>query len=257
MGTLVRITVYAPDAGTAQAGFTAAFARIAALDATFSDYRHDSELSRLTPGPPVPVSADLYHLLHTAQAVSRATRGAFDITAGALTRLWRQGRVPAAADLARARQATGYRSLRVGKGTTQLTRPGMRLDAGGIAKGFAAQQALRVLAAMELPRALVAVSGDIAVGDSPPGTSGWRIEAQGQVLTLRNCAVSTSGSSEQFFEAAGRRYSHIIDPRTGMPLNHQRSVTVIHREGAWADALATAYTVSGEKSGIVDLTRGK
>jgi FAD:protein FMN transferase len=127
----------------------------------------------------------------------------------------------------------------------------MRLDAGGIAKGYAAQQALQSL---KLKRALVAVSGDLAVGDPPPGRGGWRIEAQGRVLELRNVCVSTSGSSEQYFESGGRRYSHIIDPRSGQPIDTVHSVTVIHKHGAFADALATAHTVTATRSEVVCYT---
>ncbi|MBL8216042.1 MAG: FAD:protein FMN transferase [Bryobacterales bacterium] len=248
MGTLVRITVYAGSADDAKAAFTRGFARIAELNRVFSDYDPGSELSRLQDG--ASVSADLGRVLRVAQAVAAETGGAYDITAGRLTALWRLRKVPADEDLKAARAASGFTKLKL-LGDRVSLRVGMRLDAGGIAKGYAAAEALRALG---VTRALVAVSGDLAIGDPPPGRAGWKIEAQGRVFELSNVSVSTSGSSEQYFEAGGKRYSHIVDPRTGWPLETARSVTVIHKDGAWADALSTALTVTANKSQVVCYT---
>jgi thiamine biosynthesis lipoprotein len=131
---------------------------------------------------------------------------------------------------------------------------GMRLDAGGIAKGYAADSALKVLAGAGLRHALVAAGGDIAIGDAPPGEPGWQIAlagldadraAPGSPLTLTHAGVSTSGDAEQWVEIAGHRYSHIIDPRTGMALQGHHSVSVVAPDAITSDMLATAVSVLG------------
>ncbi len=182
MGTLARIVLYAPDEATARRVADAGFARIAQLDAALSDYRESSELSRLcrqAGGPPVQVSGDLFRVLELAQEIARRSNGAFDVTAGPLVRLWRRARrrheLPAPDDVAAARALVGYRLLRLDEQqrAVRLEKPGMQLDLGGIAKGFAAGEALGVLAARGVRAALVAIGGDIAAGDAPPGSRGW------------------------------------------------------------------------------------
>jgi thiamine biosynthesis lipoprotein len=121
----------------------------------------------------------------------------------------------------------------------------MLLDLGGIAKGYAADEALAVITGLGIRSALVAMSGDLAFSDPPPGRRAWRIEAGGQLLELANAAVSTSGDDEQHLDLDGRRYSHIVDPATGEPLADSVPVTVIARRGIDADALATALSVMG------------
>lgn len=249
MGTLVRIELYATSEQQAAAGFRAAFDRIAALDATLSDYKPESELSRVTAAPqPVRVSRDLYRVLVVAQKIAADTNGAFDITLGPVTRLWRearrQRRLPDPTAQRDAIALTGYRKVRLlPNQTVAFDQPGMQLDAGGIAKGYAADEALAVLARLGIRRALVAVSGDLAFGDPPPGRRGWRIDAGGRILELRNAAVSTSGDTEQHLDAEGKRYSHIVDPATGQGIVGRRMVTVVARRCIDADALATAASV--------------
>jgi len=264
MGTVARITLYASSAGEARAGFAAAFDRIRALDAELSDYRPDSELMRLCrrAGEAVKVSDDLFRVLQDAQRVARDTNGAFDVTLGPLVRLWRRtrlkGRLPAPAEIARARGLCGYRRMTLDgrRRTVRLESKGMLLDLGGIAKGYAAAEALGVLHARGLGRALVAIGGDLALGDAPPEKPGWRVEIEhlGKVMELANVCVSTSGDAVQFVEIGGVRYSHILDPRTGVGVRNQKAVTVIAPEGAIADALATAISVAGE--GLVDRYAG-
>ena len=250
MGTLVRITVYAGSEPEASAAFAAAFARVAELDGKLSDYEPTSELNRLSTSPQR-VSEDLFAVLDRAQRLSRETHGAFDVTLGPLTRLWREHRLPSESELREARRRTGWRKLRLDRAarTVRLAVPGMQLDLGGIAKGYAAGEALRVLEARGLRRALVAVSGDLALGDPAPAAEGWRISAAGRILTLRNTGVSTSGDREQHFHAAGRDYSHILDPRTGIGLTNSLEVTVIASDPATADALATTIRVLGPGRG--------
>ena len=137
------------------------------------------------------------------------------------------------------------------RGTALLKIAGMQLDLGAIAKGFAGDEALKVLKARGVKRALVAVSGDIVAGDAPPGSKGWkiRLEPAGGEILLRNAAVSTSGDEEQGRTIGGVRYSHILDPRTGRGLTEAIAVTVIARRGIDADPVATAVSVMGEAQG--------
>jgi FAD:protein FMN transferase len=269
MGSLTRIKLYARDRESAEKGFRAAFGRIAQLDAILSDYKPDSELSRLSSsavGKPVRVSDDLARVVKAAEEISAATNGAFDITVGPLTHLWRKARrdnvLPSAEAVAQAEAICGFRKLHLddAKQTVELDAVGMLLDVGGIAKGYAADEALAVLKKMGLPNALVAASGDLAFGDAPPGQPGWKIGIDSldradkpftRVLSLSNAGVSTSGGDEQHLETGGKRYSHIINPKTGMGLQDDLTVTTIAQHGMLADAAATAISVLGREKGLV------
>ena len=268
MGTRFRIVLYAADAATASHAASAAFARIARLDDTMSDYRPRSELmslSRGAGGPPVRVSEDLFRVLERSQELAERTNGAFDITAGPVIRLWRRARrrseLPDPNELAQARGLVGYRDLHLDpvERTVRLLKTGMLLDLGGIAKGFAADEALAVLKQHGINCALVAGGGDIAVGASPPGKDGWRIgiaplespEAPPtHFLILHDAGVSTSGDAAQYVEIGGKRYSHIIDPRTGEALIGRSSVTVVAASATASDSLATAVSVLGPEEGL-------
>jgi thiamine biosynthesis lipoprotein len=268
MGTLFTIVLYAGDSKQAEEAARAAFGRITALDETLSDYRADSELNLLREKPvgvPTPVSADLFAVLERSRRMSRISGGAFDATIGPYVRLWRFSRkrqvLPGTEELSQARQAVGWENLTLdpAKRTVNMSVPGMRLDAGGIAKGFAADEALKVLRARGIHRALVAASGDLAIGDPPPGKRGWRIAATeidsgtnfaSRVFILRNAGVSTSGDMEQFVEIGGERYSHIIDPGTGLGLTRRIQATVIASCATESDALATTVCILGPRKGI-------
>lgn len=240
MGTLVGVTLYARSAAEAKEGFTRAYARIAALDQSLSDYLPDSELNRLSTQPQR-VSPELYTVLTFAKQLSEATGGAFDVTVGPLTRLWRKREPLTEA----ARALVDWRELHLENGAVRLGKPGMKLDLGAIGKGFAADEMLKTLAGLGLTRALIAASGDIVCGDAPPARRGWTVQAGGKPLTLKHAAVSTSGDTNQFFEKDGRRYSHILDPRRGAALSDTLEVSVVARTGMTADALATAVRVLG------------
>jgi FAD:protein FMN transferase len=265
MGTTFRIVLYAEDPAAAERASDAAFARIADLDRRLSDYRDDSELMvacREAASRPVPLSPDVFDVLQAAQALARRTGGAFDVTAGLLTRAWRRarriGERPSEKELAAARAATGYRllTLEARDRSLRLAREGMRLDVGGIGKGYAADRALEVLAAHGIRRAMVAAGGDVRAGEAPPGAPGWRVavaplgtERPVEDLLLVDAAVSTSGDAEQWVEIGGVRYSHMIDPRSGEPLTGRRSVTVVARDATTSDMLATAAGVLGPEDG--------
>lgn len=272
MGVHTRVVLYAPDEASAKAAARAAFARIAALDAALSDYRQDSDLSRLNASPAgewTPVSPDLADMLSRAREISELTGGAFDVTVGPLSVLWREARrsgdLPQAAQLAEARARVGWRLVSLQGAAARLERPGMRLDPGGIGKGLAAAEALREVRTLGLDRCLVAMAGDIAAGDPPPGRPAWEVPiesglegAERPVVRLVNASVSTSGDLEQFVEIGGVRYSHILDPRTGLGLTSPIAATVVAPDGALADALASAVCVLGpeEAAALVGKLRG-
>ena len=268
MGTLFRIKLYAADEAQAQSAFRAAFARITELDNTLSDYQPDSELDRIAQTAvhrPVRVSDDLFRVAAAAQQLSEETHGAFDITVGPLTHLWREARknqrLPDEEKLAEARARCGYRKLHLDAvaHTMEFDRSGMQLDAGAIAKGDAADQAILTLEKRGIRSALVAASGDLAFSDAPPGEHGWKVGIDSldnarvaftKVVVLKNKAVSTSGPSEQHLDADGLRYSHIINPLSGFGLTREITASVTARHGIDADSFSTAVSVLGVQRGI-------
>ena len=268
MGTLITITLYAPELLAAKAAAAAAFQRIDALEDIMSDYQADSELMRLCDQPfgtPVPVSQDLFDALQRAQKTSQLSDGAFDVTVGPYVRLWRFARkrkvLPTPEEIAAARAAVGWQKLRldVRARTVTLLVPNMRLDLGGIGKGYAADQAMRILKGRGIDRALVAASGDIAVGNPPPGQVGWKIgitmlgsatNAAPRTVLLHNAGISTSGDTEQFIEINGVHYSHIVNPATGLGLTNRIQATVIGPDATTTDCLDTTLSLLGVKRGL-------
>jgi thiamine biosynthesis lipoprotein len=268
MGTLFTITLYAPDQAQAEGAAETACRRVAALEDVMSDYRTDSELMRLCDQPwgkPVQVSADLFDVMEQAQKYARLSRGAFDMTVGPYVRLWRFARkrkvLPTSLELATAAKSVGYQNVRMDEKsrTVTLLAPDMRLDLGGIGKGYAADQALKVLNSRGIHRALVAASGDIAIGDPPPGQAGWKVDiarigatdgkAESSIL-LHNCGISTSGDTEQFIEIGGVRYSHVIDPSTGLGLTNRIQATVIAPTATMTDGLDNTLCTLGPKRAL-------
>lgn len=262
MGMPVRIVMYTPDESTARLAASAAFTRVAALDAMMSDYRPDSEVRRLARRPRewVTVSAELFAVVRRAVDIARASDGAFDPTIGPVVALWRDarrtGRLPDPAAIHAARALVGWHQigLDAGRPAIRLAVPGMLLDLGGIAKGYILQDALRALRTTGVSRALVEAGGDIVVGDAPPGREGWHIDTPGsnaaftaRAARLANAALATSGATAQFVEVEGIRYSHVVDPRTGLGVTHDLIARVIADDGGTADAIATALSVLGEE----------
>ncbi len=275
MGTTFRVVVYAQDRRGADSAAEAAFARIEALDRRLSDWDPSSEVRRLTtpleswcglPGGGE-VSEDLWAVLVAAQAVAEMTNGAFDVTVGPYVRLWRrafrQGELPGAERLASAAWSVGHFRLVLSawERSVELRGPGMQIDLGGIAKGYALDQALLELEAAGFPRALVDGGGDVVAGAPPPGRDGWSIgiDADGSgpetELALARGAVATSGDAFQHVEIGGVRYSHLVDPRTGQALTTRTAATVIAPDGTTADALASALCVMGPEEGLALIER--
>jgi FAD:protein FMN transferase len=260
MGTSVRLVFYAPAEAEARAAAEAAFLRMDQLENVLSHHREDSELSRLSEGAgqgEKRVSPDLLGVLESAVGLSAQTQGALDVTVGPLVKLWNESRrtkqLPDAWLLRRARRVVGYEKIRIDRraGTVLLATKGMKLDLSAVAKGYIVDEALAVLGARGISRALIDAGGDVVVSDPPPGKDGWRVAIEKpdgepgaeKVVTLRNSAIATSGDRYQSVLIGEKRYSHILDPRTGVGANGAASATVIAPTGLMADGLATAFCV--------------
>lgn len=264
MGTVFRLVFYTEkDSTTAQSIAKQVFDRVDTLNAIFSDYFPESELNRLSDKAgsreKIQISEPLWNILRLSKSYAKASKGAFDPSVGALTRLWRRARnlkePPDSAWIAAALTTVDYRSIRLYKNCrVQLKLKGTRLDLGGIAQGYAADECLSILKGAGISIALADAGGDIALGDAPPGAKGWSIEritsdSTKETLVLANCGITTSGATYRYFEDAnGVRYSHIVDPRTGWGITQQRLVTVLAPHAITADAWATAVSVTGKSS---------
>lgn len=274
MGVRSVVTLYSGDQESARDAAAEAFDEINRLEEIFSDYQPKSELSRLSDqaGTPqmwadgIPVSREMADILWTSRRISEETDGAFDVTVGACVKLWRAARktgvMATAEELAEARATVGWRAMEV-VGVedglvprVRLMRSGTRLDLGGIAKGYAVQRAVNLLKSKGVESCMVALAGDVAVGAAPPGQKGWRVAlgsgrtVNAGVVLLVDGAVSTSGDAEQYVEIGGKRYAHIMDPRTGVGAEIMRSGAVIARgekAGELADSLAKAVYLLGEE----------
>jgi len=266
MGVDFRLLFYTADVATANGAAKEAFAKIKHLNSLMSDYDSGSELRRLCerakPGRAVQVSGELMQVLVGSQELSERSGGAFDISVGPVVKLWRRARrrkqLPDPNKLQDALNRVGYQNVKLNpqKRTVELMTENMLLDLGGIAKGYAADEALKVLNRAGITRALIDASGDIVVGNPPPGKPSWRVEIgmgkekTGTVLFLKKQAVATSGDAFQFIEIDGVRYSHIVNPKTGLGLTDRSTVTVIAPTGTIADSLASAVSVLGPQKGI-------
>ena len=269
MGLPFRLVLHAPDGTTATNVAEAAFARIAELNSILSDYEEGSELSRLSrssgSGQAVAVSPDLWKVLAKSEEVSRASDGAFDLTVGPFVQLWKRARrqreLPTTNQIATAQASVGWRlvELDAGRHTALLRVPHMRLDPGGIAKGYALDEAAKVIRARGVTRFLVSGGGDMVAGEAPPGQHGWRVEVgvfdttnapSPRFVSLRNYALATSGDVFQRAEIGGVRYSHIVNPHTGLGLTDHSLVTMLAPTGMTADALSKVVSVLGPEKGL-------
>jgi len=262
MGSPFHLIFYTTDSVTANQKATAAFALIDSLNHIFSDYDSTSELSRLsaTSGKDsfVKASSYLYDIINKSKTAAKESKGSFDITIGPLSRLWRSARrqkiFPSQTEVATAKARTGMPKIILDETaqSVKLITPGMQLDLGGIGKGYIAQEVVNFLKREGITQVLADAGGDIVCGDAPPGKSGWTIAVNvpgeknkllQKNLLLQNSAVATSGDVYQYMEHGGKRYAHIIDPRTGYGVTFQRNVTVVAADGALADWLATASSI--------------
>ncbi len=257
MGTLCEVRLWAEARAQAARALAAAFGELHRLDAVFSNYGADSELARVNreaAAAPVAVSGELWELTRYARSAWRQSAGAFDITSGPLLKAWgfwqREPRIPSWVELAeaRARVGAGKLELDARARTIRFRQDGMELDFGGLAKGYAVQRAARALRREGVAAALVNLGGSslYAVGTPPAEPGNWVVavsdprQPQRAALLFElgdGWAVSTSGTCEQSFSAEGRRFSHLLDPRSGEPLDGLRSATVIARSGRRSEVL--------------------
>ena len=267
MGTDFKIIIDDTNESTCQKVAKKAFEEAHRLNNIFSDYLADSEASVLSASSfndqddeYLEISAELLKVLKFSRELSKDTSGDFDITIGPASRLWRIARfresLPGPDKIKNALTRIGFNKIlfHPSENKVCLDQKGMLLDFGGIAKGFAGDQMLTLLKDSGLNRCLIDAGGDLIIGQAPKGKPGWRVKIGGEKhpelpsLSLSNCAVATSGDTEQFAIIRGKAYSHIINPHTGIGLNTRTQVTVIAKNGMIADSLASAALVSGLKS---------
>jgi len=266
MGTSIQVQAIGGDEATRRTAIDDAFAAFAEVDRLMSNYRDDSELALVNRNGArenVAVSEPMFAVLDAARRVSAASNGTFDITVGPLVRLWgfhdKTPHVPTEAELAAVRPLVDYRQvlLDAEHRTAHFSRPGIEIDLGGIAKGFAVEIAADVLRRKGVGGTIDAGGNQYLLG-TPPGKRAWTVgikdpDAQGRVIGVvetGETSVSTSADTSNFLVAGGRRYGHILDPRTLQPATESLSATVLGRDGTLADALSKAAFILGPKAGV-------
>lgn len=262
MGTVVDVRVYGEDEKRLEKALDEAFAEMSRVEQIFSNHIASSEISQLSAATePLVLSLETVALLKRGQQIALQSSGAFDMTLGAVKKLWNiennRSRIPTAEELADALEGTGSGALVIDGTEVRKARAGIMVDLGGIAKGYAVDQAVRKLREYGVRSATVNAGGDIRLLGDKNGQP-WRIGIQhprqqdALLLTLKvkDQAVVSSGDYERFFEFNGVRYHHIFDPASGRPARQCQSVTVVADDAASADALATAAFVLGPVDGL-------
>jgi thiamine biosynthesis lipoprotein len=263
MGTVFTVAAYGRDRTFLSEVVEQVFEEIDRLDGQMSNYKPESELSainREAAGHPVVVEPGLFHLLEISVQRSEQTEGAFDITVGPLMKLWGffrgRGRLPTQAELAQVLERVGYQHLKLDSQlrSIRFDEPGVEIDLGGIAKGYAVDRAVDILRSNGITSALVSsgTSSIYALG-SPPGAHGWKITLRdpydarkpADVIHLQNYSLSTSGSYERFFEIGGKDYCHIMNPHTGWPVQGILSAAVLAATGTDTDGRSAGCFVMG------------
>jgi thiamine biosynthesis lipoprotein len=269
MGTRCAVELWAEDRRAGEAAIEAVFADMRRIDAAMSTYKPDSEVSRVNASAgkgPVAISAELFALLETAQQYSKLSNGVFDITYASVGYLYdyRAHVRPDGSAIDKALSSIDYRQLRLdpAKRTIAFGKPGMRIDLGGIGKGYAVDRGIDILKARGVAHAMVNAGGDTRVlGDrrGQPWVIGIRHPDRADEVVLRipleDAAFSTSGDYERYFDEDGVRYHHIIDPKTGQSPHGVRSVTVIAATATRTDGLTKTVFILGAKEGIAFIDR--
>jgi thiamine biosynthesis lipoprotein len=267
MACVYAIDAYGPDAAALPRIADEAFDEVDRIDRLMSHYKAESPLSQLNREAarhPVAVEPELFDFIAEAMRYNRESDGAFDITVGPLMKAWGffrgEGRLPSEVELDAARRRVGsaHVALNPIDRTIAFDTQGVELDLGGIAKGYAVDRVVRLLRQRQVAAALVSSGGSTIYGlGAPPDRSGWEVTIQDPIdagktaltLTLKDRAVSVAGSSEKSFESGGVTYSHIMDPRTGRPVQGMLSVAVLADSGTAGDALDDALFVMGVERG--------
>jgi thiamine biosynthesis lipoprotein len=267
MDTVITISVVSHSKDHAERALNSAFLELKRLEALFDFYSPESEVSRINRDAGisrVTVSQDMLTVLERAYFVSEKTGGAFDITAGSLLALYDfvHGIKPQPRVLKAHLPLVNYKALHIERDDTSvfLEKKGMRIDLGGIVKGYAADRAVDTLKRAGISSGLVAVAGDIKAFGLKPDKKPWKIgikdpRAEGEndiiaVLDLKDMAISTSGDYERYFILDGERYHHLLSPKTGFPVHTCQSVSIIAQEGVLADAFATGVFILGPEKGM-------
>jgi FAD:protein FMN transferase len=278
MGTVFEATIYAPDKYVAEKTFNDVFQEINRLDYLMSNYKKKSVLSELNndaSAEPADCNKELASVIEQSLQYSDITDGAFDITIGPLMKKWgffkKKGRIPDKEELDSALESVSYKNIIIEEKTIKslsknpvtvktvfFKNPDTQIDLGGIGKGYAVDRAVSVLKQNGISSALINFAGNIYTFGTPPGKKSWVIglqhprESEGLLGTfeIKDKAVSTSGDYEKFFTIEGKRYSHIIDPRTGNPVKGIVSVTIVTGNATRADALSTGVFVLGLEKGM-------
>lgn len=264
MDTVVEMTVYGPQGQAAVKEAFAEFQHIHQLTNVFAPESQVSEINRQAGISPVAVDPLLFAMIEEACQVSAQVEGAFDITVGPLSDLWGIGKkgdyVPSKEELAMVMPLVDYRQVLLDKQqqTVYLAKAGMKLDLGGIAKGYAVDRAIEMLKAKGVQSALINAGGDVRVIGTKPDKTPWRIGVQhprkedGMIakLALEGWdTMETSGDYQRYMEKSGMRYSHILDPRSGYQPQEVTSVTIVNNNSAMGDFLSTALFVLGVDKG--------
>lgn len=275
MGTRISVTLWTDDEAAAAQAASAVFGEFDRVDKLMTTWRPDSDVSKINAAAgiePIQVSAEVLGLLQKSVSIARASDGAFDITVGAFRGLWKfdqdfDGSLPAPEAVAERRALVDYRDLVVDQaaGTAFLRRKGMRITLGGIAKGYAVDRAVALLHDRGFVDFIVQAGGDLYVsgrrGDRP-----WRVGVRDPrgapddsfaLIELENGTFSTSGDYERGLIKDGKRYHHLIDPKTGFPATRSRSVTVLAKDALTADVWSTALFIIGPVAGLPIVERMK
>ena len=264
MGSAVELKLYSPSEELFHRVVDACVERTGEIDRLFSNYRDDSvlaEVNRKAGVGPVSVPGEFLRLVRTSIRYSELTDGAFDITVGSLFELWRAetgaGRLPARSRIRDALGCTGFRKIKIDEVRSRVFLDGdcVRLDFGAVGKGYAVDEMVKIARKNGITRGLVNFGGNIYAMEPPAGRKFWdvRVRKPGSGseiisrLDLANRGVATSGDYERYFEHAGKRYSHIIDPRTGWPTEDVTSVVAVSKTATEADVFSTAVSVLGPR----------
>ena len=259
MGTMVEITVIPPD----DEAIKAAFEEIKKVDVLMSTYKENSEVSILNREGENRLSAETLQVIREAINFSEITGGAFDITCRPLINLWKKAKkekvIPSPEQIKEALSLVGYEKILLEGEMVRFKQKGMQIDLGGIAKGYAVDRAIEALRKNGIRRALVNAGGDLYALGSGPGGEKWQVGIQDPrqenkllgIIKVKDAGVATSGDYRRYFTIEGRRFSHIVDPKTGQTVQDvPMSVTVIAPDATTTDALATGVFVLGPHAGI-------
>jgi thiamine biosynthesis lipoprotein len=267
MDTVITISVVSRSEGHAERAINTAFSEIKRLEGLFDFYSPDSEVSLINRNAGVSrvkVSPDMVIVLDKASFVSEKTEGAFDVTTGCLLELYdfSQSKKPQKSALEKCLSLVDYRAVKINRknSTVFLEKKGMRIDLGGIVKGYTADQTVEALKSAGIDSGIVSIAGDIKTFGLKPNGTPWKVgikdpRAEGQddiiaALDLKDLAISTSGDYERYFMLDGARYHHLLSPKTGYPVHTCQSASIITGEGVLADAFATGVFILGPQEGM-------